>query len=68
MNEQAVIGAATVIFGTVVALFGDRTIRDSAKDGYLARLVSSPNWWVRIIKWPIGLASIAMGIWMLLTA
>lgn len=66
--EIVVIGIAMIIFGTVVALFGERTVQAKEKDGFIARLFSPPDWWARFIKWPIGLISIAMGVWILLHA
>jgi len=68
MSAEIVIGIAMIVFGVVVALFGDRTVQAKEKDGFITRLVSTPQWWIRIIKWPIGLVSIAMGIWILLSS
>ena len=59
------LGLWFICFGVIAILFGHKVIEPKYKGGTVTKLISAPAWWPPILKWMIGAAAIAMGIFAL---
>ena len=57
------VGAAFIVAGIVVVLFGDRTVQSPEKGGVIAKVLAWPQGQAAWMKYLIGAAVIGVGIW-----
>ena len=60
MFTGTLVGVALIVFGLLVAIFGDRKV--GAKGGKVSKAFSMPPLNAKVLKWAVALISIWFGV------